>query len=101
MEKTIDVKAEVIETPAALTEADRWLAEQRERVEARAKDFEAFDITTPEQYRDAKAQRKALRALIAEVDGDKKRMTKQLRDTPTRFHGEVSAILAGVLSRDA
>lgn len=101
MEKTIDVKAEVIETPAALTEADRWLAEQRERVEARAKDFGAFDITTPEQYRDAKAQRKALRALIAEVDGDKKRMTKQLRDTLTRFNGEVSAILAGLQAKDA
>lgn len=101
MEKTIDVEAEVIEAPAALTEADRWLAEQRERVEARAKDFEAFDITTPEQYRDAKAQRKALRALIAEVDGDKKRMTKQLRDTLTRFNGEVSGILAGLQEEDA
>lgn len=101
MEKTIDVEAEVIDAPAALTEADRWLAEQRERVEARAKDFGAFDITTPEQYRDAKAQRKALRALIAEVDGDKKRMTKQLRDTLTRFNGEVSAILAGLQAEDA
>lgn len=101
MEKTIDVKAEVIETPATLTEADRWLAEQRERVEARAKDFEAFDIATPEQYRDAKAQRKALRALIAEVDGDKKRMTKQLRETLSRFISEVSGILAGLQAEDA
>lgn len=100
-EKTIDVEAEVIETPATPTEADRWLAEQRERVEARAKDFEAFDITTPEQYRDAKAQRKALRALIAEVDGDKKRMTKQLRDTLNRFNSEVSGILAGLQEEDA
>lgn len=101
MEKTIDVEAEVIETPAALTEADRWLAEQRERVEARAKDFEAFDIATPEQYRDAKAQRKALRALIAEVDGDKRRMTKQLRETLSRFNSEVSGILAGLQAEDA
>lgn len=100
-EKTIDVEAEVIETPATLTEADRWLAEQRERVEARAKDFEAFEIATPEQYRDAKAQRKALRALIAEVDGDKKRMTKQLRDTLNRFNSEVSGILAGLQEEDA
>lgn len=101
MEKTIDVEAEVIDAPAALTEADRWLAEQRERVEARAKDFEAFDITTPEQYRDAKAQRKALRALIAEVDGDKKRMTKQLRDTLTSFNDAVGGILAGLKAEDA
>lgn len=101
MEKTIDVEAEVIEAPAALTEADRWLAEQRERVEARAKDFEAFDITTAEQYRDAKAQRKALRALIAEVDGDKKRMTKQLRDTLTSFNDAVGGILAGLKAEDA
>lgn len=101
MEKTIDVEAEVIDAPAALTEADRWLAEQRERVEARAKDFEAFDIATPEQYRDAKAQRKALRALIAEVDGDKRRMTKQLRETLSRFNGEVSAILASLQAEDA
>ena len=100
-ERVIEAEAEVIDAPAALTEADRWLAEQRERVEARARDFGAFDITTPEQYRDAKAQRKALRALIAEVDGDKKRMTKQLRDTLNRFNSEVSGILAGLLEEDA
>lgn len=100
-DKVIEVEPEPIEAPAVLTEADRWLAEQRERVEARAADFGAFDITTPEQYRDAKAQRKALRALIAEVDGDKKRMTKQLRDTLTRFNGEVSGILAKLQEEDA
>lgn len=100
-EKVIEVEPEVMDAPAALTEADRWLAEQRERVEARAADFTAFDITTPEQYRDAKAQRKALRALIAEVDGDKKRMTRQLRDTLTRFNGEVAGILAGLQEEDA
>ena len=99
-EKTIDVEPEVIDAPATITEADRWLAGQRERVEARARDFEAFDITTAEQYRDAKAQRKALRALIAEVDGDKRRMTKQLRDTLARFNGEVSGILAGLTETD-
>lgn len=100
-EEVIEVEPEPIEAPAVLTEADRWLAEQREKVEARAADFSAFDIETPEQYRDAKAQRKALRALIAEVDGDKKRMTKQLRDTLTRFNGEVSGILAGLQAEDA
>ena len=100
-EKVIEAEAEVIDAPAALTEADRWLAEQREKVEARAADFTAFDVTTAEQYRDAKAQRKALRALIAEVDGDKKRMTKQLRDTLDRFNREVSGILAGLLEEDA
>ena len=100
-EKVIEAEAEVIDAPAALTEADRWLAEQREKVEARAADFTAFDVTTAEQYRDAKAQRKALRALIAEVDGGKKRMTKQLRDTLDRFNREVSGILAGLLEEDA
>ena len=100
-DKVIEVEPEPIEAPAVLTEAERWLAEQRERVEARAADFTAFDITTPEQYRDAKAQRKALRALIAEVDGDKKRMTKRLRDTLTRFNSEVSGILAGLQEEDA
>ena len=100
-DKVIEVEPEHIEAPAVLTEAERWLAEQRERVEARAADFTAFDITTLEQYRDAKAQRKALRALIAEVDGDKKRMTKRLRDTLTRFNSEVSGILAGLQEEDA
>lgn len=99
-ERVIEAEAEVIDAPAALTEADRWLAEQRERVASRAADFTAFDVTTPEQYRDAKAQRKALRALIAEVDGDKKRMTKQLRDTLNRFNGEVSKILDGLREED-
>ena len=100
-ERVIDVEPEVIDAPAALSEADRWLAEQRERVEARARDFEAFDITTPEQYRDAKAQRKALRALIAEVDGDKRRMTKRLRDALDRFNREVGGVLAGLREEDA
>lgn len=100
MTDVIDVEPEVIDAPAQLTEADRWLAEQRERVEERARDFEAFDITTAEQYRDAKAQRKALRALIAEVDGDKRRMTKQLRDTLDRFNREVGGVLAGLREED-
>ena len=99
-DNVIDVEPEVIDAPATLTEADRWLAEQRERVEARAKEFTVFDVDTPERYREAKLQRKALRALIAEVDGDKKRMTKQLRDTLTRFNGEVSGILAGLTETD-
>ena len=100
-DKVIDVEPEVIEAPAALTEADRWLAEQRERVAARRNSFHAFDVTTPEQYRDAKAQRKALRSLIAEVDGDKRRMTKQLRDPLSRFNSEVSGILADLTEEDA
>lgn len=100
-EKVIEAEAEVIDAPAALTEADRWLAEQREKVEARAADFTAFDVTTAEQYRDAKAHRKALRALIAEVDGDKRRMTKRLRETLDRFNSEVGGILGGLKDEDA
>lgn len=99
-EKVIDVEPEVIEAPALLTEADRWLAEQREKVAARRDTFHAFDVTTPEQYRDAKAQRKALRALISEVDGDKRRMTAQLRDTLSRFNSEVGGILADLIEED-
>lgn len=97
----IEVEPEVIDAPDALTEADRWLAEQRGRVEARAVEFSAFEISTPEQYRDAKAQRKALRSLISEVDGDKRRMTKRLRDALDRFNGEVGGILAGLREEDA
>ena len=99
-ERVIDVEPEVIEAPAALTEADRWLAEQRERVAARRDSFHAFEVDTPERYRDAKAQRKALRALIAEVDGDKRRMTAQLRETLNRFNAEVGGILADLLEED-
>ena len=99
-DKVIDVEPEVIDAPAALTEADRWLAEQREKVAARRDTFHAFDVTTPEQYRDAKAQRKALRALINEVDGDKRRMTAQLRDTLSRFNSEVGGILADLIEED-
>ena len=100
MADVIETTAEVIEAPAALTEADRWLAEQREKVAARRGTFHAFDVTTPEQYRDAKAQRKALRALISEVDGDKRRMTAQLRDTLSRFNSEVGGILSDLIEED-
>lgn len=100
MADVIETTAEVIEAPAALTEADRWLAEQREKVAARRDSFHAFDVDTPEKYRDAKAQRKALRSLIAEVDGDKRRMTAQLRDTLSRFNSEVGGILADLIEED-
>ncbi len=100
MADVIETTAEVIEAPAALTEADRWLAEQREKVAARRDSFHAFDVDSPERYRDAKAQRKALRALIAEVDGDKRRMTAQLRDTLSRFNSEVGGILADLIEED-
>lgn len=99
-EKVIDVEPEVIEAPALLTEADRWLAEQREKVAARRDTFHAFDVDSPEKYRDAKAQRKALRALISEVDGDKRRMTAQLRDTLSRFNSEVGGILSDLIEED-
>lgn len=99
-DKVIDVEPEVIEAPEALTEADRWLAEQREKVAARRDTFHAFDVDSPERYRDAKAQRKALRALISEVDGDKRRMTAQLRDTLSRFNSEVGGILADLIEED-
>ena len=100
MTDVIETTAEVIEAPAALTEADRWLAEQREKVAARRDSFHAFDVDSPERYRDAKAQRKALRALINEVDGDKKRMTAQLRDTLSRFNSEVGGILSDLIEED-
>lgn len=100
MADVIETTAEVIEAPSALTEADRWLAEQRERVAARRDSFRAFEVDTPEQYRDAKAQRKALRALIAEVDGDKRRMTAQLREMLSRFNSEVGTILSELTEED-
>lgn len=99
-DKVIETDAETIEAPAVQTKADMWLAEQRERVAARRGDFHAFEIESPEQYRDAKAQRKALRALIAEVDGDKRRMTKQLRETLDRFNSEVGDILLDLRAED-
>lgn len=99
-DRVIEVEPEAIEPPSVLTEADRWLSEQREKVEARRGDFHAFDITDVQGYRDAKAQRKALRALIAEVDGDKKRMTKALRETLSRFNSEVGGILADLVEED-
>lgn len=100
MADVIETTAEVIEAPAALTEADRWLAEQREKVAAKRDTFHAFDVDSPERYRDAKAQRKALRALINEVDGDKRRMTAQLRDTLSRFNSEVGGILSDLIEED-
>ena len=63
-DRVIEVEPEPIEAPAVLGEAERWLAEQRERVEARRGDFQAHEIARADDYRDSKRQRTALRALI-------------------------------------
>lgn len=100
-EKVIEAEAEVIEPPAALAEADRWLAEQRAKVEARAGDFSARRIESAEDYRQSKRERAALRRLISEVDGDRKRMTAAIDDALRGFRDATKGLLSGLADEEA
>lgn len=91
----IDVEAEAIDSPAVSTETERWLAGVRDRVAAKAADLMPRPVTSAEEYRQCKRERTACRALIKEVEDEKRSMTKALRDALSRVNDATSqAVLA-------
>lgn len=81
--EVIETSAQVIEAPTPLAGADKWLSEHRDEVAGVAAEFGAFEIADAAAWRDAKRQRVALRARIAEIEADRKRMTARSR-APSR-----------------
>lgn len=100
-DKVIEVEPEPIEAPAVLGEAERWLAEQRERVEARRGDFQAHEIASADDYRDSKRQRTALRALIKDVEDGRRSMTRSIDEALARFRDQTKGVLEELTEEEA
>lgn len=85
MADTIEVDAQVIDSPQLLSGADMWLADVSQRVAAKAAEYTPFDITTKDEYRDAKRIRTALRKDISEIDSERKSQTRAIKDAVRKF----------------
>lgn len=100
-DRVIEVEPEPIEAPAVLGEAERWLAEQRERVAARRGDFQAHEIASADDYRDSKRQRTALRALIKDVEDGRRSMTRSIDEALARFRDQTKGVLEELTEEEA
>lgn len=100
MSDVIEVTPVAVEPPAVLGDADRWLAEQREKVAARRGDFSAHEIQSAQDYRESKAQRAALRRLIKEVDDGRKAMTSAIDDALRGFRLATKDVLADLTEEE-
>ena len=89
------VEAEVIETPALLSGAERWLASAAERVTERCELYRPpTRIETEREYKDAKAARTQVRKDYAELDAERKAKTREIDDALKRFRSEVKDVLS-------
>lgn len=96
----VEAKAEAIDPPRVLGEADKWLAEKRAQVEEAAKGLLAFEITDAEGYKDSKRQRAAVRSTISAIDSERKSMTAKLTAALKDFKAGADAVLAPLSDLD-
>lgn len=103
MGETIDVAAEVIESELSpLSRAEQWLAEARDRVAGLAAQYKVPDAIADERaYRDAKASRASVRKDAAELDAERKAMTRAMDDALKRFRTDVKGVLEPLTDLDA
>lgn len=99
--EVIEASAQVIEAPAPLAGADKWLSERRDEVAGVAAEFGAFEIADAAAWRDAKRQRVALRARIAEIEADRKRMTRAVEGAVKAFKDGAKDVLSPLTDLDA
>ncbi len=99
--EVIEASAQVIDSPAPLAGADKWLSERRDEVAGVAAEFEAFEIADAAAWRDAKRQRVALRARIAEIEADRKRMTRAVEGAVKKFKDGAKDVLSPLTDLDA
>ena len=98
--EVIEASAQVIDSPATLGEADRWLAAASGKVEAARAEWTPFAVETAEQYRDSKRCRAALRQEIAAIDSERKGMTRDVERAVKAFKDRAAGILAPLKEAD-
>ena len=103
MTETIDVAAEVIEDGLSpLSRAEQWLAGARGRVAELAAQYKVPETIADERaYKDAKASRASVRKDAAELDAERKAMTRAMDDALKRFRGDVKGVLEPLTDLDA
>lgn len=82
---TEKVKAEVIDSPSTMSGAEKWLANVSDKVSERAKEYMPRKIESGEDYKQCKRERTALRKDIAEIDSERKAMTRDIKDAVRKF----------------
>ena len=97
------VDAEVIEEGISpLSKAEQWLAGARDRVSELAAQYRVpEEIADERAYKDAKASRAAVRKDAAELDAERKRMTREMDDALKRFRTDVKGVLEPLTELDA
>ncbi|MBR3160161.1 MAG: DUF1351 domain-containing protein [Atopobiaceae bacterium] len=89
-----EVDARVVDSDVrVLGEADKWLAETMAVVAEKAAQYEVYPITTNDQYRQAKRDRAAVRKDKAELDAQRKGMTRTIEDAIRQFKAGVKDVL--------
>lgn len=103
MAETTKVDAEIIEEGISpLSKAEQWLAGARGRVSELAAQYRVPDEIADERaYKDAKASRAAVRKDAAELDSERRRMTREMDDALKRFRTDVKGVLEPLTELDA
>ena len=87
------VEAETIDVPEVISGADRWLAEQRARVEAIAGEYRPHEIETGDDYRDSKRARAQARKEIKAVEDARRAQVGAIKDAVRDFEASVRDLL--------
>lgn len=103
MAEPTTVDAEIIEEGISpLSKAEQWLAGARDRVSELAAQYRVpEEIADERAYKDAKASRAAVRKDAAELDAERKRMTREMDDALKRFRTDVKGVLEPLTDLDA
>ncbi len=87
------VDATTIEPLAELSAADIWLADVSDRVNAIKDEFmPCKELTSGEEYQQAKRDRAALRKRIGELDGERKDMSRPVEEAVKAFRAAAKSI---------
>lgn len=99
----MDVEAKVIDTDlATLSKAEEWLAKASERVTERCELYKPpSEITTEQEYKDARSSRAACRKDAAEIDNERKAILRDMEDALKKFKSEVKDVLSPLTDLDA
>lgn len=102
MAETTKVDAEIIEEGISpLSKAELWLAGARSRVSEMAAQYRVpEEIADEGAYKDAKSSRAAVRKDAAELDAERRRMTREMDDALKRFRDDVKGVLEPLTELD-
>ena len=95
-----EVQAEKVQPPAVLTEADKWLSATTAKADEIATQYKPHEITTAQEYKDAKQARAFLRKEIAAIEAERKDQTREIENTLARFKSGAKAAIARLLELD-